>query len=67
MIPERSNGQLWTVEEEEQLRVAYITMVEALPGRSEAAVFARLERIRVNDRRWPVKPLGFLSRGQRIL
>lgn len=67
MIPERSSGRLWTEEEEEQLRVAYITMVEAMPGRSEAAVFTRLERIRVNDRSWPIKPLGYLSRGQRIL
>jgi hypothetical protein len=67
VIPERSSGQLWTEEEEEQLRIAYVQMVEAMPGRSEAAVFTRLERIRLNDRSWPVKPLGRLSRGQRIL
>lgn len=61
-IPEISNGRLWIEEEEEQLRVAYVALLEAMPGRSEAAVFARLERMRVNDRKWPAKPLGHLSR-----
>lgn len=61
-----SSGELWTMEEEEQLRLAYLDFVARMPRRSEAAVFARVERIRIGNRNWPEQPLTALSKGRHL-
>lgn len=42
MIPKKSSGALWSVEEDERLQRAVLTMVERFPGRSLAAVVTRI-------------------------
>lgn len=53
-----SSGSPWMVEEDERLRVLWLSLVGKFPGRSEAAARARLnllaERNYHND--WPNKP-----------
>jgi len=46
MTIEYSSGAPWTLTEEEKLRKQYRELVEQMAGRSEAAVFARLDRLR---------------------
>lgn len=65
-MAERSSGELWTEDEEELLRHKYLDLVSEMSGRSEAAVFARIERIRTHNRDWPEKPLSRLSRDPRV-
>ena len=46
MTIERSSGENWSLTEDEKLRKLFSALIEQMPGRSEAAVFARLERLR---------------------
>ena len=58
-----SSGELWTMEEEERLRQAYLRLIGEMPERSEAAIRARINRIMDCNRGWPEAPLLHLSKG----
>lgn len=53
-LPTTSSGELWSADEDEKLRLLYLSLCKEMVPRSPAAVFARICILR--DRRhykWP--------------
>lgn len=62
-IPVRSSAKPWSIEEQERLRQLWVTLVEQMPERSEAAVRTRLieKMAYVHYGNWPAKPITSLK------
>lgn len=55
---QHSSGERWTAEDDERLRVVVLAVAKQFPGRSPAAVLARIERFqgtKIDGHWWPGK------------